>query len=217
VNASLTDAFTETGDAFTAANPGTDVTFNFGASSALVQQIAEGAPADVFASADLSNMDKLAEAGQQRGDAIEFATNELEIVVRAGNPRTINGLADLADPDLAVVLCAEQVPCGRFAVEILDRAGVAVTPRSLEETVRSVLQKVELGEADAGIVYVTDVLVAGDAVTGVPIPADQNVVARLPIAVTDETANAPVANAFADFVVRPEGQEILRRYGFGTP
>jgi molybdate transport system substrate-binding protein len=215
--ASLTDAFTEIGATFEAANPGTTVTFAFAGSSALVQQIVEGAPADVFASADLATMAKLADAGQQAGVATTFATNRLAIAVEPDNPRGVASLADLADADLAVVLCAEQVPCGRLAVEVLDRAGVDVRPRSLEESVRSVLQKVELGEADAGIVYATDIAAAGSAVTGVAIPDGQNVVAQLPVAVTTGARNPDVARAFVAFVAGPEGRGVLERFGFGAP
>ncbi len=215
--ASLTDAFTEIGAAFSAANPDASATFNFAASSALVQQIIEGAPADVFASADQNNMTKLTDAGANAAAPEVFATNQLEIVVAPGNPKGIATLEELANPDVTLVLCAEEVPCGRFAKEILDNAGVAATPRSLEENVRAVLNKVELGEADAGIVYVTDVLVAGDAVEGVRIPAEQNVLAEYPIVATNEAGNPETAAAFVEFVKGPEGQAILETYGFGQP
>lgn len=215
--ASLTDAFTEIGEAFGAANPDAKATFNFAASSALVQQITEGAPADVYASADRPNMQKLVDAGGNATEPVVFATNVLEIAVAPGNPKGIATLADLASPDVSLVLCAEQVPCGRFALEVLTRAGVAATPKSLEENVRAVLTKVELGEADAGIVYVTDVLSAGDNVEGVEIPTEQNAVAEYPIAVTKEAGNPDAAAAFAAFVAGPEGQAVLEKYGFGQP
>lgn len=215
--ASLTDAFTEIGAAFSAANPGATATFNFAASSALVQQITEGAPADIYASADRPNMQKLVDAGVNATEPEVFATNELAIVVAPGNPKGIATLADLANPDVALVLCAEQVPCGRFAIEILTHAGVAATPKSLEENVRAVLTKVELGEADAGIVYVTDVLSSGDKAEGVEIPPDQNVVAEYPIAVTKEAGNPDTAATFMAFVTGPEGRAILETYGFGPP
>jgi molybdate transport system substrate-binding protein len=213
--ASLTDAFTEIGDAFTAANPDARATFSFDASSALVQQIVEGAPADVFASADSANMDKLTEPGLNDGEPEIFATNLLTIIVPAGNPAGIAGVADLADPAVKVVLCATEVPCGRYAAQILDTAGVTVTPVSLEQNVRGVVTKVTAGEADAGIVYVTDVTAAGDAAEGVEIPADVNVLAEYPIASVAASANQELDRAFIDFVLGVEGQAILAEHGFG--
>ena len=215
--ASLTAAFTEIGDAFHAANQDANVTFNFAGSSDLVGQIAQGAPADVFASADTSNMTKLTDAGDNGSDPVVFATNQLEIIVAPGNPKGITGLADLSNPDLSVVLCAPEVPCGKYAQQALDTAGVTVTPKSLEENVKGVVAKVTLGEADAGIVYVTDVTAAGDKAAGVEIPTDQNVVAQYPIAVTKEAGNPEAAQAFIDFVLSDAGQLILEKYGFGAP
>lgn len=215
--ASLTDAFTELGDAFTAANPRIDVTFSFAASSELVTQIGEGAPADVFASADLSNMTKLTDAGGSASEPVVFTTNLAEIIVGPGNPKGITGVADLADDDLVVISCAPEVPCGRYAQQIFDNAGVTVAFRSLEENVRAVVSKVTLGEADAGIVYVTDVIAAGDAAEGVAIPADINVVAEYPIAITTEAPNPEAAQAFVDFVLSDDGQAILESYGFVSP
>jgi molybdate transport system substrate-binding protein len=215
--ASLTDAFTEIGAAFEAANPAATVTFSFAGSSALVQQVNEGAPADVFASADEANMQKLTDAGNAAAAPTPFATNTMEIAVAAGNPEGITGLADLADPDVALVVCAPEVPCGRLAGEILAKNAVAATPKSLEENVRAVLTKVELGEADAGLVFATDVAVAGDRVTGVPIPPDENAVTTLVIAPTKESRNGGSASAFVAFVAGPDGQAILEKYGFGTP
>lgn len=211
---SLTDAFTEMGRAFATANPGVDVEFNFAASSELAGQIAEGAPADVFASADTANMDKLAADEAPSTEPAIFATNRLAIAVAPGNPLGIESLADLARSDTTVVLCAEQVPCGRLAREVLNAADVDVTPRSLEENVKAVVTKIALGEADAGIVYVTDVLAASADLEGVSIPEDGNVVSELPIAAIDGGATAA---AFVDFVIGPEGGVILERYGFGPP
>jgi molybdate transport system substrate-binding protein len=214
--ASLTDAFTEVGEAFTAAHPDAKATFSFDASSALVRQITEGAPADVFASADTANMDKLTEAGLNGTDPVIFATNLLTIIVAPGNPEGITGVADLADADLTTVICAAEVPCGRYADEIFAKAGVAVTPDSLEQNVRGVVTKVTAGEADAGIVYVTDVEAAGDEAAMVEIPEDINVLAEYPIATTKDSANAGVGEAFIDFLTGSEGQSILADYGFGT-
>jgi molybdate transport system substrate-binding protein len=213
---SLTEAFTEIGTAFEATDDGAPVEFSFDASSALVTQITEGAPADVFASADTANMDKLTDADLQGTDPVIFATNLLTIIVPKGNPAGITGVEDLAKPDLKVVLCAEEVPCGNYANQILDAAGVEVTPVSLEENVRGVVTKVTSGEADAGIVYVTDVAAAGDAAEGVEIPADINVVAEYPIATVGASGNQEVGEAFIDFVTGEQGQEILSQYGFGA-
>ena len=213
--ASLTDAFTEIGDAFMAANADAEVAFNFAASSELVTQIDEGgAPADVFASADQNNMSKLIDAGNDGSDPVVFATNVLEIIVEPGNPQRIAGVADLADDDLILVTCAREVPCGNYAQQVFDAAGLTVTPDSLEENVRAVVTKVTTGEADAGIVYKTDVTAAGDQAEGVEIPADINVLAEYPITVTEAASNPEAAQAFIDFVLGEQGQEILDSYGF---
>jgi molybdate transport system substrate-binding protein len=214
---SLTEAFTEVGDEFSAANPGSTVQFSFDASSALVQQIIEGAPADVFASADTSNMDKLTDEDLNGTDPVVFATNLLTIIVPAGNPAGVTGVEDLANPEVKVVLCAAEVPCGNYANQILDAAGVDVTPVSLEENVRGVVTKVSSGEADAGIVYVTDVTAAGDDAEGVEIPEDINVLAEYPIATVGASENQEVGEAFIDFLTSDDGQSIMSRYGFGAP
>jgi len=215
--ASLTAAFTEIGDAFMAANPDAKVTFNFAASSELVTQIGEGAPADVFASADMGNMRKLTDAGNNATAPQVFATNSLAIIVNPGNPKGIVGVADLADENLILVVCAPEVPCGKYAAQIFESAGVTVTPKSLEENAKAVVSKVTLGEADAGIVYTTDVKAAGAKAAGVEIPADINVVAEYPIAVTKEAANVRGAQAFIDFVNGAQAQKILASCGFLAP
>jgi molybdate transport system substrate-binding protein len=215
--ASLTAAFTEIGEAFIVENPDANVTFNFAASSELVTQIGEGAPADVFASADLSSMTKLTDAGNNAAEPVVFATNLAEIIVAPGNPEGITGVADLANQDLIVVQCAPEVPCGRYAEQIVANAGVTVTPKSFEQNVKAVVTKVTLGEADAGIVYTTDVTAAGADADGVEIPADINVVAQYPIAVTTQAPNAQGAQAFIDFVTGEQGQTILASSGFLAP
>jgi molybdate transport system substrate-binding protein len=182
-----------------------------------VTQIGEGAPADVFASADVTNMTKLTDAGNNASEPVVFATNVAEIMVGPGNPKGITGVADLANEDLIVVQCAPEVPCGSYAEQIYANAGVAVTPRSFEENVRAVVTKVTLGEADAGIVYATDVTAAGADAEGVGIPADINVVAEYPIAVTKDAPNAKGAQAFIDFVNGEQGQKLLASYGFLAP
>jgi molybdate transport system substrate-binding protein len=215
--ASLTDAFSELGAAYSSTNPDAMVTFSFAASSELAAQIGEGAPADVFASADLATMSALSDAGLTAGEPVVFTTNRLQIAVEPGNPKGTTGLADLADDELVVVACAPIVPCGRYTQRILHDAGVAVEPTSLEESARAVVSKVALGEADAGIAYATDVIAAGDAADGVEIPADVNVVAEYPIAVTTEAADPEAAQAFVDFVLSDAGQAILESHGFVAP
>jgi molybdate transport system substrate-binding protein len=214
--ASLTDAFTELGTTFESENPDASVEFNFGASSALREQILAGAPADVFASANPSNMDQVVDGGAANGPE-EFVTNLLEIAVPAGNEAGVTGLDDFANPDLLIGLCAEEVPCGEFGREALAKAGITPSMDTNEPDVRSLLTKIEAGDLDAGIVYVTDVMAAGDAVEGVDIPADENVIATYPIAALTDAANAEVAGAFVDFVLSNEGQEILQSYGFDAP
>ena len=217
--ASLTESFKELGTAFQAANPGAKVSFSFAASSALATQIDQGAPADVFASADMTNMDKVTATGGAGTLAppVPFATNHLQTIVAKGNPKGISSLADLAKPGLIYVTAAPGVPIGTYAAQALAKAGVTVTPKSLEADVRSIVAKVTLGEADAGIVYATDVRAAGDKAQGVSIPDAQNIVATYPLAVLKGTKNPTAATAFAAFVTSATGQTILARYGFTKP
>jgi molybdate transport system substrate-binding protein len=215
--ASLSAAFAEVGDEFVREYPSTEVEFNFASSSRLATQIIEGAPADVFASADADNMTKLTDAGANASEPTVFATNLAEIIVGRGNPKGITGVADLANDELIVVQCAPEVPCGRYAERIFENAGVAVTPKSFEENVNAVVTKVTLGEADAGIVYRTDVLAVGADAEGVELPVAVNVVAQYPIVVTRDAANPDGAEAFVAFVGSDQGQEILSSYGFLAP
>jgi len=187
--------------AFEKAHPGAQVELNFAGSPTLVQQIQQGAPADVFASADEANMQKLVESGQVAGAPRLFAGNQLQIVVSVGNPKHIASLADLAKPGLVIALCGPTVPCGRYANEAFAKAGVAAPAASQELDVKAVLTKVSLGEADAGVVYVTDVRAAAGKVEGVDIPESSNVIARYPIAVVKNAPNAAAAAAFIDFVL----------------
>jgi molybdate transport system substrate-binding protein len=212
--ASLTAAFGELGEQFTAADGGTEVTFNFAGSQALATQIQQGAPADVFASADTANMDKVKDLV---GDPQAFASNLLQIVVEKGNPKGVKDLDDLASSDLKVVLTAPEVPAGKYAGQALDRQGVTVKPVSLEDNVKAVVGKVSLGEADAGIVYVTDVTAGGSKVEGVDIPTEHNVVATYPIATVKASRSRDQAQAFMDLVRSAEGQQVLERYGFLPP
>lgn len=215
--ASLTDAFTEVEAAFEAAHPDVDVQLNLAGSSALREQILEGAPVDVFASANMANMDQVVEAGAAAGEPRVFARNLLQIAVPAGNPGAVADLDDLADESLFVGLCAEGVPCGDFAREALARAGVEAAVDSDEPDVRALLTKIGVGELDAGIVYVTDVIAAGDLVEGVAIPAEDNVEAAYPIVALAGAPNPEAAEAFIGFVVGAEGRSILAGYGFAEP
>lgn len=215
--ASLTDAFAAIGDDFTAANPDASVEFNFGSSSTLATQIVEGAPADVFASASTTAMDTVVDGGRNNGEPVVFARNQLEIAVEPGNPLRIESLEDLADPDVTVVLCDPSVPCGQYADQALEEAGIEVTPASREVDVRATLSKVALGEADAAIVYESDVVAADGSVDGVPIPDDENVIATYPIVVVADTGNEDVARAFVDAVTSDEGQATLEEYGLLKP
>ena len=214
---SLTAAYTEIANAFMTELPNSKVTLNFGASSDLVTQINEGAPADVYASADEANMKKLTDATGNAGDPQIFATNSLEIIVGKGNPKGITGVADLAKPGLVFVTCAPEVPIGKYAAQVLSTAGVTVTPASLEQNVKGIVTKVTLGEADAGIVYKTDVTAAGDQAAGVEIPADINVTATYPLVATKAAPNPGGAQAFVDFVLGDQGQKIMASYGFTAP
>lgn len=214
--ASLTDAFAEVGAAFEDKNPGVTVELNFAASSGLREQILAGAPADVFASANESNMDQVVEGGAA-ADPASFVENRLQIAVPPGNAAGVTGLADFAGEDLLVGLCAEEVPCGQFGREALANAGVTPSIDTNEPDVRSLLTKIEAGELDTGIVYVTDVLSAGGSVEGIDIPAEENVIATYPIAELTEAGNAEGAAAFVAFVLSDAGQEILASYGFDAP
>ena len=211
---SLTEAFAELGGDFTAAHHGVKVALNFAGSNDLVTQIQQGAPADVFASADTTNMDK---AGDLMNSPQVFAANTLAIAVPPGNPEHIRGLADLSRSDLKIVLAAPQVPAGKYAREVLERAHVSVTPVSLEVTVKGVVTKIALGEADAGIVYVTDVTAAQGEIEAVPIPAAQNVIANYPIATLVSSDDNASAEAFVDLVLSDQGQRVLADYGFLPP
>jgi molybdate transport system substrate-binding protein len=188
-------------------------TFNYSGTQTLTAQITQGAPADVFASADAAHMTTLQNAGLISGAPQLFAHNRLEIAVEKGNPKSIHSLADLAKPGLVVVLADPSVPAGKYAQQALAKAGVTVHPASLETQVTGVLTKVALGEADAGIVYVSDIVTSGK-VDGVAIPDGQNVIADYPIALLAGAKNKSAANAFIAYVLSPQGQAILVAAGF---
>lgn len=215
--ASLTDAFGALESAFESANPGTDVVLNLGGSSALREQILAGAPADVFASANVSNMDQVVAAGDVAGEPRVFAGNRLEIAVPAGNQAGVAGLGDFARSDLLIGLCAVGVPCGDYGRQALSNAGVEPSIDTDEPNVRALLTKIEAGELDAGIVYVTDVDALDGRVGGVAIPDEQNVFADYPIVVLADAPNADGGEAFVAFVLSDDGRSILSGYGFVLP
>jgi len=208
---SLKESFTTIGAAFEAANPGVKVTFSFGASSTLATQIT-----DVFASASQKTMDTVTTAGAAAGSTA-FAVNTMEIATPATPTVPVTSLADLAKPGVKVVICQKDVPCGAAAQKLFTQNNLTVTPVSEEVDVKAVLSKVVLGEADAGVVYVTDVKAAGTKVVGVVIPKDQNVTTTYPIAPITASTNAATAKAFVDYVLSPAGQQVLAAAGFTSP
>jgi molybdate transport system substrate-binding protein len=214
--ASLTETFGVLARQFEAEHPGVKVTLNVGASSALALQITQGARADVFASAATANMDQLVRTGAVSA-ASDFAGNVLQIAVPPGNPARIGGLADLARHGVKVALCQAQVPCGAAAIAVLGKAGVRLTPVTLESDVKATLTKVRIGEVDAGLVYVTDVRSAGSAVRGIAIPAAVNVRTEYPIGVLHEARNPAAAQAFTAYVLSAAGQRVLAAAGFDPP
>lgn len=214
---SLTEAFTRIANDFQAANPDATVTFNFGASSALAQQIASGAPADVFASASPTTMAEVTDAGDATGTPTVFVRNRLEIAVPADNPGDVTGLADLADKNLTIALCAEEVPCGAAALKAFEEAGITPAPDTLEQDVKATLSKVELGEVDAALVYRTDVIAAGDTVKGIEFPESEEAINDYPITVLKAAPNPEGAQAFVDYVLSKDGQRVLTDAGFDNP
>ena len=214
---SLTDAFNKIATQFEAANPGVSVKFNYNGSSTLATQINQGAPADVFASAAPSNMTTVTDQQLTATTPKIFTRNTGEIMVDAGNPDHISSVADLANPALKVVTCAPAVPCGQIATTIFKNAKVTVKPVSQEQNVGGVVTKVSLGEADAGIVYVTDVKANGSKTVGVPIPANENAITDYPIAEIKGAPNATGSVAFINYVLGPDGQAVLKSFGFMPP
>jgi molybdate transport system substrate-binding protein len=212
---SLTEVFNDIGEQFMQDNPDITIAFNFASSSDLALQISQGLPADVFASADVKNMAKVTDAGLLHGQPITFATNSLEIVVEKGNPLFIDSLAQLATPGLLFVTCPIEVPIGGYTAEVLRNAGVTVTVASLEENVKGILTKVALGEADAGIVYRTDILAAGNSVTGVPIADNINVNPLYVVGVLQDSRNQDASQRFIIFLNSEQGQNIFSQFGFG--
>jgi molybdate transport system substrate-binding protein len=214
---SLTESFDAIAKQFEKKYPDVTVKFNYDASSNLATQINQGAPADVFASADQDNLQKTIDSGAVTPPPVVFTKNRLEIAVEKGNPKKIKGLADLQKSGLIVVLCADQVPCGKYAAQSLAMAGVTVSPASKEENAKATLSKVSIGEADASIVYVTDVKASKGTTSGVKIADKQNVVATYPMGVVKESQNATAAKAWVQFVKSKDGQKTLRKFGFLPP
>ncbi|MEO3753733.1 molybdate ABC transporter substrate-binding protein [Streptomyces sp. B6B3] len=216
--ASLEETFTALGEDFEEAHPGTEVEFSFGGSDSLAAGITGGAPADVFASASPATMEIVTEADRAAGEPTVFVRNQLQIATLPGNPHDIASLRDLADDELQVVLCDAEVPCGAAAQRVLDAAGIELTPVSYEQDVKSALTKVELREADAALVYRTDVNAAGDAVHGVAFPESAEAVNDYPIVELQDAPNADAARAFIDLVTTSaEGQRVLTDAGFLAP
>lgn len=216
--ASLNQAFTLIGKNFEAANPGTSVKFNFDSSATLVTQIEGGAPADVFASADQTNMNKLTSKGKVAGTPTVFAKNKLQIGTKPGNPKHITGLSSL--PNVGVVaLCAQTAPCGKYAAQALQSAHVTIPTSNITrgQNATATIGMVSQGDANAAIVYVTDVKGAGGKVSAVDIPDNQNEIAIYPIGVLKSASNNTTAQAFATYVSSPAGESVLQQYGFLAP
>lgn len=212
--ASLTDVFKTAGAAYEKANPGTKITFSFAGSQELVAQVSQGSPADALVTADTKSMDKVK---ADTGAPTVIARNRLVIATGEGNPFKVDDLEDLADPKLKVVLAAPEVPAGKYSRQILDAQKITVKPVSQEPNVRAVLSKVELGEADAGLVYKTDADSAADKVDAIEIPDAQNAIAEYPAATLKQSENAEAAAAFVAWLSSPDGQKILQDAGFQKP
>jgi molybdate transport system substrate-binding protein len=215
--ASLKKTFTDIGEQFKTENPGASVEFSFAGSSDLVTQLTQGADADVFASADTKNMDKAAQGGLLAGDPVNFASNTLTIAVAPGNPKKIASFKDLTQQGLNVVVCAPQVPCGSATQKVEQATGVTLNPVSEESSVSDVLNKVTTGQADAGLVYVTDARGAGDKVAEVAFTEADGAVNTYPIAALKESKNPELARKFVDLVTGESGQKILTAARFGKP
>ena len=214
--ASLTESFTSLGRQFEAAHPGTTVKFNFGASSSLAENINQGAPADVFASASPKNMQQVVDA-DGASDSKTFARNVMQIAVPPDNPAGVREVTDLARSNVKVALCQPQVPCGAVAQQVFENVNITVKPVTQGADVKAVLTTVQLGEVDAGMVYRTDVRAAGTKVKGIEIPADQNASTSYPIAALTEAPNPAGGAAFVDYVLSPDGEKVLEQAGFAAP
>jgi molybdate transport system substrate-binding protein len=212
--ASLQEPFEQLGEEFESTHEGVSVEFDFGGSSGLVTQIQEGAPADVFASANEANMTKLVDADLHGAEPVDFATNTLMIAVPAGNPAGVSGLSSLTEEGIDLVVCAPEVPCGAATETVEESAGLEFTPVSEEQSVTDVLNKVTTGEADAGLVYVTDVEKAGEDVEGIEFPESSSAVNTYPIATVAGSEQAELGQEFIDLVTGEDGQAVLAEHGF---
>jgi molybdate transport system substrate-binding protein len=215
--ASLTETFTSLAKAFEADHPGVDVRLAFDSSATLADQVTQGAPADVLATADEDTMQTVVDAGGTRGDPIVFATNHLQLVVPPDNPAHITALADIAKPGVKYVVCVDTAPCGKLAVKVLDATGITAAPASEEVDVKAVLSKVELGEADAGLVYATDAVAGNAKVKPLDIPTSHENRTTYPIAALSEAKKPQLAQDWVDLVTGPRGQKVLAHAGFGKP
>ncbi|WP_319462574.1 molybdate ABC transporter substrate-binding protein [Micromonospora sp. RTP1Z1] len=215
--ASLTETFTRLGRDFEAARPGTAVTFNFAGSSALANQITQGAPADVFAAASPATMKTVTDAGEAAESPVTLARNQLVIAVPRGNPQRVTGLADLTRSGMKVALCAEQVPCGAAARKALDAAGARLTPATLEQDVKGALAKVKLGEVDTALVYRTDARAAASELDAVEFPESAGAINDYPIVVLKRAGAPDTARAFVDYVRSDAGRAVLTAAGFQPP
>lgn len=215
--ASLTETFTTLGKQFETDHPGVKVVFSFGGSSALAQQITQGAPADVFASAAPANMQQVVDAGDVKGTPATFVSNRLEIAVPKGNPGHITGIADFGKTEPRLALCAEQVPCGAAAKKVFEIAAITPQPDTREQDVKAALTKVTLGEVDAALVYRTDVKAAGDKVEGIDFPESSKAINTYPIAALNKAPNAAAAASFVTFISSDKAKKVFADAGFDTP
>jgi len=212
--ASLTESFTYIAKVFKFLAPGVTINLNFAGSQVLVGQIEQGAPVDVIATADEASMRRLGNGNLLASDSFLFARNKLTMLVGKGNPKNIKTINDLARGDVSVALCALSVPCGKYGNQILNNAGIKVTPKTLEDNVKGVVTKVQVGEVDAGITYITDALAAANATDLVRIPDENNVITSYPVAIPKTVKNQYLAGVFILFLFSPLGQNLLAIHGF---
>jgi molybdate transport system substrate-binding protein len=215
--ASLTDVFTDLGNQLERQNPKLQVRFNFAGSDALAGQITQGAPADVFASANTTQMKVVTDAGLQAGDPTIFTENVLEIAVPKGNPGHVTGIEDFGNANLTLAVCAPTVPCGAAATKVFQAAGIDAKPDTQETDVKAALTKVQLGEVDAALVYRTDVKAAGSGVEGIDFPQAEEAVNQYPVVVLKGAPDPEAARAFVDLVNSDTGQQALKDAGFRAP